>query len=114
MRCIFTGGSCTRYHTALACLLNPQYWRNPRTFDAAQKKTRESLSLVSKRFEMSRYRRLATGSTNMPVWDELEKDPSKKPPRIVKRLDGKKPTRKRTTRIASKGEAPQRKKRKKS
>lgn len=80
---------------------------------AAQGKTREALSLISKRFEISRYRSLAAAyPIDMPVWSALKKDPSKKPPRIVKRLDGKTPSTKRTTRIRSNGEAPPSKKRK--
>lgn len=82
-------------------------------FDAAQGKSREALSLINKRFEISRYRRLAaTCPINMPVWGALKKDPSKKPPRIVKRLDGKTPSTKRTKRIRSSGEGPSPKKRK--
>lgn len=73
---------------------------------------KESLSLVNKRFKLTRYRRLATHPINLPVWDELKKDPSKKPPRMVKRLDGKAISTKRTTRIRSTGEERARKKRK--
>eukprot|EP00752_Nemacystus_decipiens_P010107 g9008.t1 len=79
----------------------------------AQGKTREALSLINKRFKISRYRSLAAAyPIDMPVWDTLEKDPSKKPPRRVKRLDGKAPSTKRTTRIRSLGEGPASKKRK--
>lgn len=64
---------------------------------------------------MSRYRRLASAyPIDMPVWGALEKDLSKKPPRKVKRLDGKTPSTKRTTRIRSNGEAPAPKRRKKT
>lgn len=76
---------------------------------AAQKKTSQALSLINKRFKISRYRRWASAfPMNMPVWSALEKDPRKKPPRMVKRLDGTTPTATRRTkkRIRSKGEVP--------
>lgn len=80
---------------------------------AAQKKTGKALALINKRFEISRYRRLAAAyPIDMPVWGALEKDLSKKPPKIVKRLDGKAPSTKRKNRIRSAGEAPSQKKKK--
>ena len=86
---------------------------NVHGYFAVQGKKDETLSLINKRFEISRYRhRAATCPIDMPVWGALKKDATKKPPRMVKRLDGKAPSTKRTTRIRSNGEGPARKKRK--
>ncbi|CAM9100737.1 unnamed protein product [Pylaiella littoralis] len=82
----------------------------------AQKMTSRALSLISKRFKITKYRRLASACPiNMPVWDALEKNPKQKPPRTVKRLDGKTPstTRRSGKRIRSRGEDPTPRKRRK-
>ncbi|CAB1117118.1 unnamed protein product [Ectocarpus sp. CCAP 1310/34] len=79
----------------------------------AQKKTKRTLSLINKNFEMQTYRDLASAHpVDLPAWSSLEKDSSKKGPKMVKRPRAKAPTptRRILKRIRSKGEEPARRK----
>ncbi|CAM9216637.1 unnamed protein product [Ectocarpus sp. 4 AP-2014] len=79
----------------------------------AQKKTKRTLSLINKNFEMKAHRDLASAHpVDLPAWSSLEKDSSKKGPKMVKRPRAKTPTatRRILKRIRSKGEEPARRK----
>ncbi|CAM9287864.1 unnamed protein product [Ectocarpus fasciculatus] len=79
----------------------------------AQKKTKRTLSLINKNFEMKAYRDLASAHpVDLPAWTSLEKDSSKKGPKMVKRSSSKTPTptRRISKRIRSRGEEPARRK----